>query len=330
MPATQIYIKTLTPVINPDKNTEQIFAIRKNAVCLIDTRKLDKILSLMCLLNDFNDFVITTGTKNITFWLKEHKLLTGEILKEISYSVIKGFAEKSTPFIHTFERGYQTTTGVMLGLIYQNIKNTGIFEYIKRNEKEINRYAGRILTFFERDAVLSKEEASFDFFINSLFATLKEEISRTILARNDFEIYPDKTQKFNSNFYLEKAVFGHQEFLCSAIEAACEFSFDIISENKNLLKNHLEFANYLNILKRKSEQESASGLIFLPHFQSPPKYNSNFGIDILNLNRILFLSLSSENRQRIISLVNGCNNIFLYRKSKQNLCSVNQIELKAA
>ena len=330
MPATHIHIKTLTQIINPDKNTENIFAIIKNTVYFIDTKKLDKILSLLCILKNFNDFIINTETRNITLWLKDHKLLTEEILEEISYSAINGSVKRNTRCINTFGNKYQTTADIMTKLLYQNIKYTRVFEYIKQNEREINRYTSRILTFFEKEAILDERESSFDFFINSLFATMKEEIFQTILTKNDFEIYPDKNQRQFCDFSLEKIICGEQEMLCSAIKSSDEFDFHMISENKNLLKNHFELSEHLNILKIKSEQGNISTPIFLPNFQTQTKTDTKCSINILNLNKILFLSLNSENRFRLINLVNGYKNIFLYKKGRQSSGIINLLELNAA
>lgn len=84
MPKMNFKTKNLSAVITFAEKTSKLFVVKKGTIFFINRIKLEKILSLLCLLGEFNEKFMEVESTNITQWLKEKKLFNLELLYEIA------------------------------------------------------------------------------------------------------------------------------------------------------------------------------------------------------------------------------------------------------
>ena len=89
MQKTDLKTKKLSAINIFAQKASKIFAINNGTVFFINRMKLEKVLSLLCLLAEFNENFMYVEFGNVTKWLKKKRLLTPEFLYEISEIVTK-------------------------------------------------------------------------------------------------------------------------------------------------------------------------------------------------------------------------------------------------
>ena len=94
MHKTSLKIKKMSAIITFAQKTSEFFAVKNGVVFFINRMKLEKILSLLCLLGEFNEEFMEKECGNLTQWLKTKKLFTTELLYEISDFTTENLAQK--------------------------------------------------------------------------------------------------------------------------------------------------------------------------------------------------------------------------------------------
>ena len=84
MQKTNVKTKNKSALINFAQKNSKFYAIKGDTVFFVNRMKLEEILSLLCLLCEFNEKFMYVQNGDITLWLKENRLLVSELLYEIS------------------------------------------------------------------------------------------------------------------------------------------------------------------------------------------------------------------------------------------------------
>ena len=322
MPKINLTLKTLTPMINLSNNSSKIFVKKKNRIYIIDIRKLDKVLSFMCLLGEFNDYMISSQKTNITDWLADKKLLKEEFLLQISANIFESNLQEPINSIKAFVQSYDNLPLLFGNFCKENMFNLLVFEYLSNNSERINKYVNKMLCFLKEKDKKENEVYSFEFFIKCLFEVEKEKIYKEICLDNNFNVCC-KSDNYFENFYIENIFYNSQTSCYECLKEGSYLDFEIhYYKDNSFLSNaekYFEIAKKLSFLKFSEERKKLTK-IYTESAGQEKENILNANISSLNINQIFYLCLSKENKKLINELFpyKFEDFIFYYQKSDNN------------
>lgn len=338
MTTLKLCLESVSPVFNFLEKRTNIFAIKNNIVYFINTKKLDKILSLLCLLGEFNEYISTKNTKNITIWLKNKKLLEKTLLEEISFSFAECYIKGTINKIFTFSDKNQNPDFTFYPLIKNTILNIIIFEHFQNNYYKINNYAKKIIEFLIQNNIDELKKYSLESFLNYLFETEKNTILQKIQKNYEFSIYCRSRNSHKKTFCIEEIICNDEKNYFECIKPNQKFHFEIKFKQNNLLFNNIEkflqFAEY--IINSNTDSETQFITKFrIPaksDFQKPQKFTqkSLANLHLVSLNQILYLCLNKTNQKTLNKIFTTNSPTFassyFQEKNEENFKHSNYIE----
>ena len=332
MHTLNLRIKTLSPIVNFAQPPLLLYAIRKDVVFLIQWEKLEKILSVLNLSEDFYEYLKYVQNKNITHWLKDKNLLTKEILYEISDFVTWYSPQNYVLLDKLF--GVNSLNALMSfkSLIRTNVYNFIIFKHILKNSEKLNKYVKNLLNFFKKNNVFEHKKYSFQFFMNCLFEVEKFRLYKEFSLNEKLDICCESAN-MDKNFCIEKISINNDDFYFECLKDGLELDFALKVYMENLNKKNIadyfEIANKFTRLRYMAEKKAESQFLKqnLRKICSKALYKT---LSFCDINQIFYFALDDENRAALEEMLpykpEAC--LFGYTKNKnENLEMVNYADI---
>ncbi len=309
MPKINFCIETVSPVINIFGENQKIFAQKNGLVYFIDAKKLDKILSLMCLLGEYNEYCCFSKEKNITQWLKNKKLLTTEILEEISCGIRMCAKKEKIEAITTFSSDFCDENLIFGRFFRENLFNMLIFDYVKTNEDRINEYISNMLLFFEENKIFENKKYPLQFFMNCLFEAEKVKMFKDVDFNDNFEINISLNKELLEYFSIEKITNKQGNTFYETLKKGNEIHFEVLYNTNNIIFNNIDkylqvsefLSNQRRFLEEKNYVCSSFSKEKYQNTEKPDFLQAN--MSVLNINQVFYLCINEQNRQKLNELL---------------------------
>lgn len=285
MPTIDLNLSTQTPIGNFSQFDNMPTVFIDGYLYFVDIQKLSKILSLIKMLQNFNEFYSKSKNKNITLWLNNNGLVSLELLDEIKLYKIKPQGYNKFDAICQFFSTTNSYTNIDIAIqglcdfVKTSIKNILLYRYFEENNYQLNDYIGNLILFLNAYPEYLKMH-SLNFSLNSIIEMDKQKFNKyydVLSCINLHIINPlKKTEEYLSINKISKHKF--QECLKSGmnIHFKIELPNDMFKKiDKYLLLAEKITTDRINLYKNNI-------------------VSSNFCF--LNPKQILYLNLFEENR----------------------------------
>ena len=314
MQKLNLNLETITPIGNFTEFKQYPIVLNNGYIYLVNAQKLDKILSLMKMLFEYNEVYNTLNDKNITTWLQQKGLLSQELLDEISLYKIKDIQNEKILGIYRFSTEQMTcwdkdfNNMQIENFCKTAIKNILLFEYYQKNNIQLNDYLHELILFLEKNPGLLYEK-SLNLSLKSIFEIDKRKLQEifqnldniNILIRNNLSKPPDylcfkkATNEKNAKFH---------EVIKNGLVLGIEIQINRNRQNNINLEKYLTL--FENITQKRLNLFSAENShkiinTSLKNDIEMPLKGTNFCF--LSQTQILYLCLSAENRQKLNMLL---------------------------
>ena len=332
MHTLNLRIKTLSPIVNFEQKPLSLYAIKKDVVFLINGEKLRKILSVLNLSDDFNEYLMYVENGNITNWLRGKNLLTKELLFEVAESGIVYSSQNDILKNKLFGENLANTIDSFNRLMKNNVRNFIVFKHILKNTEQLNRYVSNLLNFFQKNNVFEYKKYSFQFFMNCLFEAEKFRLYKDFCFDEKIDIYCENVIN-EEKFCIEKVSLNNDDFYYKCLKCGLELDFALKVYAENVSMEDVE--GYLKIVKKFAkfrfiaEKENC-----FKEFKnvSENKITSEFSentISFCNLNQIFYFALNEENKALLNEMIPNKmeNYLFCYLYKNRMMRTINYADI---
>ena len=333
MEKIDLELKTISEIGNFNKTKWQIFAIYKEHAYFINSKKLDIILSLMQFLSDFNEYINTFNTTNITSWLKSKNLLSQEILDEISYYSIKGTFGNDCLYINQFSDDNEYIfknyifKNCMIKLFKTNLQNAIVFNYMLEYNDKFNKFISDIFKHFQSNPDEIYKQNLLDF-ADYIFTSQKRILFKEFQMIDNLNIICSFDDEFSKFIEIKRKNINEQKLYYESIKNNFIMNFNIVYDKDNEFcqnpQKYLQLAEFLNN-KRLIEDN-----VYYSKLENASKkyYNlnditvlDNSNFSFINFHQLLILGLDDENKELAFNLLKRNDEQNIY--NKLNLFNLN-------